>query len=140
MSRRLKLATLLALATAALLALVPAAGAKPIRLDHYCSSSGDICQDITLSRKSGNVKFTLISFTAAVYGPYTLCVKGPHGKECKDFVLEQLPAGEAWEDRVVWQKEYPTDAGQYVVKWKYMGDRLGKKLRFEVGGPVEGAR
>ncbi len=140
MSRRLKLATLLALATAALLALVPASGATPTRLDHYCSPSGDICQEITLSKKSGNVKFSVLSATASVMGEYTLCVKGPHGKECKEFELEQLPDEELWADKVAWQKEYPTDAGHYVVKWKYMGDRLGKKLRFEVEGPVEGAR
>ena len=121
-----------AIASVALLtALVPAAGAKPTQIDDYCSPSGDICQEITIS-KNGNVKFGLYSFTPAVMGEYTLCVKGPSGKDCKDFELEQTEDG-VYSDRVSWQKEFDTDFGNYLVKWKYGGGLLGKKLRFEVG-------
>ena len=134
MTQNLKLAVLLALGTAALFSLSSAAGARPTQLDSYCSPSGDICQEITLSRKGGRIKFGLSSFTAAVQGDYTLCVKGPGSKECRDFVLEQLPDEEIWADRVSWEDNFPSTAfGPYVVKWKYMGERLGKKLHFEIG-------
>lgn len=126
-----RLALSSALAAAALLvALAPAAGAKPTQIDDYCSPSGDICQEITIS-KSGKVKFGLYSFTPAVMGEYTLCVKGPHGKDCKDFELESSDGG--YSDKVSWQKEFDTDFGSYLVKWKYGGGLLGEKLRFEVG-------
>ena len=137
MTKPLKVAVLCALATAAMFSLTSTAGATPQVLDNSCSASGDICESILLSKKSKNVKFELISATAAVQGTYTLCVKGPHGKECKDFVLEQLPDEEIWADKVNWQKNFNDDVGSYVVKWKYMGDRLGEKLRFEVGQPGE---
>jgi hypothetical protein len=78
------------------------------------------------------VKFNLFSFTPAVMGEYTLCVKGPHGKDCKDFVLEQTDDG-VYSDKVNWAKEFDSDFGSYLVKWKYQGGLLGKKLRFEVG-------
>src|SRR5436190_1703438 len=128
----------LALGTAAILfAVVPTAGAQPQTLDQYCSSSGDICQSILASKK-GSVKFELTSATASVQGDYTLCVKGPGGKECGDFVLEQLPDEEAWADRVNWAEDFPaTRSGPYVVKWKYQGERLGKKLHFEIGAQGE---
>ncbi len=139
MTQKLKLAGLLALATAALFSLMSTAGARPQQIDDYCSPSGDICQEITLSKHGGRIKFGLYSFTAAVQGEYTLCVKGPSSKECRGFVLEQLPDEEAWADRVSWENNYPSTAfGPYVVKWKYMGDRLGKKLHFEVERPTEG--
>ena len=133
MTKPLKLAALCALATAAFLSFTPTAGASPQVLDSSCSASGDICTSILLSKKSKQVKFEIISSTAAVQGEYTLCVKGPHGKECKDFVLEQLPDEEIWADKVNWQKNFDDDFGSYVVKWKYMGDRISEKLRFEVG-------
>jgi hypothetical protein len=138
-AQKLKLAMLLALGTAAVFSLTSTAGAKPAQLDDYCSPSGDICQEITLSKQGGRIKFGLTSFTAAVRGEYTLCVKGPGSKECRDFVLEQLPDEEIWADRVNWADNYPSTAfGPYIVKWKYMGDRLGKKLHFEVERPTEG--
>ena len=132
-----RLALLLALTGAALLSLAAFAGATPRVLDQSCSSSGDICESVLLSKKSGAVKFELVSATAAVQGEYTLCVKGPHGKECKEFFLEQIPDEEIWADKVNWQKNFNDDVGKYVVKWKYMGDRLGEKLHFEVGQPGE---
>ena len=138
MTTKSRLSLLLALAAVALLSLASAAGAKPTQLDQYCSPSGDICQEITLS-KSGKVKFNLVSFTAAVTGTYTLCVKGPHGKECKDFALEQQADDEVFADKVNWEKEFPTDVGHYVVKWKYMGGRLGEKLHFTVNSAGEAA-
>ena len=111
---------------------------RPTQIDDYCSPSGDVCQEITLSRKGGRIKFGLFSFTAAVQGDYTLCVKGPRSKECKDFVLEQLPDEEVWADRVSWEDNFPSTAfGQYIVKWKYMGERLGRKLHFDIGQPGE---
>src|SRR5258705_13159981 len=103
MTQKPKLAALLALATTALFSLTSFAGAKPTQLDSYCSPTGDICQEITLSKQGGRIKFGLYSFTAAVQGDYTLCVKGPASKECEDFVLEQLPDEEAWADRVSWE-------------------------------------
>ena len=138
MTTKLRFTALLTLSTAAALSLTAAVGAQPTQIDNYCSPSGDVCQEITISKKGGKVKFSLFSFTAAVQGDYTLCVKGPHGKECKDFVLEQLPDEEVWSDKVNWEKEFPSDFGSYLVKWKYMGEKLGKKLRFEVGQPGEG--
>ncbi|MDX6582598.1 MAG: hypothetical protein QOI10_1782 [Solirubrobacterales bacterium] len=138
MTPKLKLAALLALATAALFSLTSFAGARPTQLDSYCSPSGDICQEITLSKQGGRIKFGLTSFTAAVQGDYTLCVKGPGSKECEDFVLEQLPDEEAWADRVSWADNFPaTRSGPYIVKWKYLGERLGKKLHFEIGSQGE---
>jgi hypothetical protein len=135
MTQTHKLAALLALATGLSLSLISTAGAKPEQLDSYCSPSGDICQEITISKK-GKIKFGLTSFTAAVMGDYTLCVKGPATKECNDFVLEQLPDEEAWADRVNWADNFPsTHFGAYVVKWKYQGERLGKKLHFEIDQP-----
>ncbi len=131
MSSKPRLALSSALASAAILvAFVGAAQAKPTQIDDYCSPSGDICQEITIS-KSGKVKFGLYSFTPAVVGEYTLCVKGPHGKDCKDFELEQTDDG-VYSDKVSWQREFDTDFGSYLVKWKYQGGALGKKLRFEV--------
>src|SRR3954452_15850064 len=129
----------LALGTAALLfAFVPTAGAQPQTLDQYCSSSGDICQSILASKK-GNVKFELTSATASVQGDYTLCVKGPDGKECEDFVLEQLPDEEIWSDKVSWKKEFSGagEPGSYTVKWKYQGERIGNKLHFDIGSQGE---
>ena len=123
----------LALGAGALLSFAALAVATPTVIDSSCSSSGDICESILLSKKGKNVKFELVSATAAVQGEYTLCVKGPHGKECKEFFLEQLPDEEIWADKVNWQKNFNDDVGSYVVKWKYMGDRLGEKLRFDVG-------
>jgi hypothetical protein len=133
MTKPLKLAVLAALATAALFSFTSTAGATPTVLDNSCSASGDICTSILLSKKSKQVKFEIISATAAVQGEYELCVKGPHGKECKDFVLEQLPDEEIWADKVNWQKNFNDDVGSYIVKWKYMGDRISEKLRFDVG-------
>lgn len=121
---------------AALFAFAAPAAAKPTQVDDYCSPSGDICQEITVS-KSGKVKFGLYSFTAAVQGEYTLCVKGPHGKECKRFMLEAKGRG-VYSDKVTWTKEFDSDFGSYVVKWKYQGARLGKQLRFDVGQQGEG--
>jgi hypothetical protein len=134
MPKMLKLAALGALATTALFSFTTTAGAKPEQLDNYCSPSGDICQEITLSKQGGRIKFGLLSSTAAVQGEYTLCVKGPASKECNDYLLEQLPDEEAWGDRVNWADDFPaTRAGKYIVKWKYQGERLGKKLHFEIG-------
>jgi hypothetical protein len=134
MTQTLKLAALGALATGALFSFTSAAGAKPEQLDSYCSPSGDICQEITLSKHGGRIKFGLLSFTAAVQGDYTVCVKGIGTKECRDFELEQLPDEEAWADRVSWEQNFPaTDEGVHIVKWKYQGERLGKKLKFDVG-------
>ncbi len=130
MPTKLKLTLLLALGAVALFSLTPAAGARPTQLDDYCSPSGDYCQEITLS-KNGKVKFNLFSFTPAVIGPYELCVKGPSGKECKEFELEQTDPG-VYSDKVSWQKEFPSDVGHYKVKWKYGGARLGEKLEFQV--------
>lgn len=127
----------LALAGVSLLSVAALAGASPRVLDSSCSASGDICTSILQSKKSGKVKFEIISATASVQGEYTLCVKGPHGKECEDFVLEQLPDEEIWQDKVSWEKNFDSDFGSYVVKWKYMGDRISDKLRFEVGQPGE---
>ena len=138
MKSKSRLTLLLALSGAAFLSLAALAGARPTVLDEYCSESGDICQQVVLSKKNGNVKFILGSNTPAVQGEYTLCVKGQDGKECKDFVLEQVPAdAQIYEDKVVWQKEFEEGFGEFVVKWKYMGERLGKKLRFGVGAPGE---
>lgn len=131
MSSKVRLTLSSALAAAILVASAGAAQAKPTQIDDYCSPSGDICQEITLS-KSGKVKFNLFSFTPAVTGEYTLCVKGPHGKECKDFMLEQIEDS-VFSDKVNWAKEFDSDFGSYLVKWKYQGGLLGKKLRFEVG-------
>lgn len=131
MSSKTRLTLSSAAAAATLLAGVAAAQAKPTQIDDYCSPSGDICQEITLS-KSGKVKFGLYSFTPAVMGEYTLCVKGPHGKDCKDFVLEQTDDG-VYSGKVNWEREFDSDFGSYLVKWKYQGGLLGKKLRFEVG-------
>ena len=133
MTKRSRFSLSLALGAAALLSLAAMAAAKPTVLDSSCSASGDICTSILLSKKSGNVKFEIISATASVQGEYTLCVKGPHGKECEDFLLEQLPDEEVWADKVNWQKNFNDDFGSYVVKWKYMGDRISEKLHFEVG-------
>jgi hypothetical protein len=139
MSKTLKVVALGALTTAALFSSISTAGAKPEQLDSYCSPSGDICQEITLSKHGGRIKFGLLSFTAAVQGDYTLCVKGPASKECRDFVLEQLPDEEAWGDRVSWAKNFPaTRSGRYIVKWKYQGERLGEKLHFKIGSIGEG--
>ena len=131
MSSKTRFALSSALAAAILFASAAAAQAKPTQIDDYCSPSGDICQEITIS-KNGNVKFGLYSFTPAVTGEYTLCVKGPHGKDCKDFVLEQTDDS-VFSDKVSWTKEFDSDFGSYLVKWKYQGGPLGKKLRFEVG-------
>lgn len=136
MTTKSRFTTALALAGASLLAFAAFAAAKPQVLDSSCSASGDICESILLA-KSGSVKFELVSATASVQGEYTLCVKGPHGKECEDFVLEQLPDEEIWADKVNWQKNFNDDTGKYVVKWKYQGDRLGEKLHFEVGSAGE---
>jgi hypothetical protein len=134
MTQTLKLAALGALATGALFSFTSTAGAEPEQLDSYCSPSGDICQEITLSKHGGRIKFGLFSFTAAVQGDYTVCVKGIGTKECRDFELEQLPDEEAWADRVSWEQNFPaTDEGVHIVKWKYQGERLGKKLKFDVG-------
>lgn len=134
MTQTHKLAALLALATGLLFSSISAAGAKPQQLDSYCSESGDICQEITLSKHGGRIKFGLFSFTAAVQGEYTLCVKGVGTKECHDFVLEQLPDEEAWADRVSWENNFPaTNEGLHIVKWKYQGERLGTKLKFDIG-------
>jgi hypothetical protein len=130
MTTKLKLALLLALGAAALFSLTPAAGARPTQLDDYCSPTGDFCQEITLSKR-GQVKLNLFSFTPAVTGAYDLCVRGPSGKDCKQFELDQTDPG-VWSDKVKWQKEFPSDVGRYKVKWKYGGDRLGEKLKFRV--------
>ena len=138
MTQTMKVAALGALATAALFSFTATAGAKPEQLDSYCSPSGDICQEITLSKHGGRIKFSLLSFTAAVQGDYTLCVKGPSTKECHDFMLEQLPDEEAWGDRVNWADNFPaTHSGRYIVKWKYQGERLGEKLHFKIGAVGE---
>ena len=134
MTQTMKLAALLALATAALFSLTATAGARPQQLDSACSASGDICQEITISKQGGRIKFGLYSFTAAVQGEYTVCVKGIGTKECRDFVLEQAPDEEVWSDRVSWADNFPaTNEGLHIVKWKYQGERLGKKLRFDIG-------
>jgi hypothetical protein len=134
MTQALKLAALLALATAALFSFTSTAGAKPEQLDSYCSPSGDICQEVTISKQGGRIKFGLYSFTGVVQGEYTLCVKGIGTKECHDFMLEQLPDEEVWADRVNWADYFPaTNEGLHIVKWKYQGERLGKKLRFDIG-------
>jgi hypothetical protein len=130
MTINLKLAVSLALGAVALLSLTPAAGAKPTQLDQYCSPTGDFCQEITLS-KNGKVKFNLFSFTPAVSGAYGLCVKGPGSKQCKDFELEQTDPG-VYSDKVNWEKEFRSDIGEYKVIWRYMGEKLGKALRFHL--------
>ncbi len=67
-------------------------------------------------------------------------MKGPHGKECEDFVLEQLPDEEIWADKVNWAKNFNDDGGSYVVKWKYMGDGSARAaLRGRLAGRGEGA-
>ena len=130
MTTKLKLSLSLALGAVALFSLTPAAGAKPTQLDSYCSESGDICQEITQS-KNGKIKFGLFSFTPAVAGAYDLCVKGPSGKDCREFELEQTDEG-VYQDKVNWLKEFPTDVGDYKVVWRYMGAKLGKALKFNV--------
>jgi hypothetical protein len=134
MTQTFKLAALGALAATALFSFTATAGAKPQQLDNYCSPSGDICQEITLSKHGGRIKFGLYSFTAAVTGEYTVCVKGVGTKECHDFMLEQAPDEEVWSDRVSWENNFPaTNEGLHIVKWKYMGERIGKKLKFDIG-------
>ena len=134
MTTRSRSTLFVALACASLLAFAALAPAKqPDVIDNSCSASGDICTSILLSKKNAQVKFEIISATASVQGEYTLCVKGPHGKECKEFFLEQLPDEEIWADKVNWAKNFNDDFGSYVVKWKYMGDRISEKLRFDVG-------
>lgn len=139
MTTKSRLSLSLALAAAVVLSFAGLAAAKPTVLDNSCSASGDICESILLSKKNKQIKFELLSATAAVQGEYTLCVKGPHGKECKEFFLEQLPDEEIWLDKVNWQKNFNDDVGSYVVKWQYMGDRLGEKLRFELEPPGDEA-
>jgi hypothetical protein len=134
MTQTLKLAALGALATGALFSSISTAGAKPQQLDNYCSPTGDICQEVTLSKHGGRIKFGLTSFTAAVQGEYSICVTAVGSKACHKFELEQLPDEEAWADRVSWEDNFPaTDEGPHVVKWKYQGERLGKKLKFDIG-------
>jgi hypothetical protein len=117
-------------AFAVVIALAPAAQARPLQLDDYCSPTGDFCQEITLSKRTGWVKFNLFSF--AFTGPYEICVKGPAGKECKGFELEETDPG-VYVDKVVWQKEFrPAEVGRYKVAWKYKGSRIGEKLKFRV--------
>ncbi len=137
MTTKTRLSLFLALAGAALLSVAALAGARPRVIDNYCSESGDFCQSILLSKKGGQIKFELVSVTAAVQGEYTLCVKGESGKQCKEFFLEQLPDEEAWADKVNWEENFREDLGEFVVKWKYLGNRLGEKLRFGVGGAGE---
>ena len=136
-----RLALLLALAAIGLLSLAPTAGAVPLTLDDQCTRAPDICRQAMLL-KNGNVKLQLESRGRTVQGKYTLCVKGPSGKECKEFGLNQPFEDEAYfVDRVTWQKEYPTDPGRQVVTWFYEGERLGSKLHFtlhksgEITGP-----
>jgi hypothetical protein len=139
MSKKIKLAALLALTTAALFSLASIARAVPLTLDDHCSRSPNICEQIMLL-KNGNVKFLLESRGRAVQGEYTLCVKGPSGKECKEFELQQPFEDVYYVDKVAWKKEFPTGTGRHVVTWKYMGDRLGAKLEFTVkqSGEVTG--
>jgi hypothetical protein len=133
MTKKSRLSLSLALGSASLLSFAALAAATPAVIDSSCSSSGDVCESILLSKKNGHIKFELVSATASVQGTYTLCVKGPPGKECQDFVLEQLPDEEIWADKVNWQKNFDYSNGGYTVKWKYMGDRIDKKLHFQIG-------
>lgn len=96
-------------------------------VDSYCSPTGDYCTAITVSR-TGKVKFALSSL--AFGGEYTICVKGPGGKECEEFELE--PKGGEHRDRVSWQRNFPSETGTHKVIWKLGGAKLGKPLFFLV--------
>lgn len=122
-----RFAALTALALAFTLAVAGSAAAKPQQIDGYCSPTGDFCQEITLNKK-GVVKFGLQTF--AFSGEYTICVKGPSGKDCEDFRLESRNG--AYSDKVNWQRNFPDDFGVYKVVWKLQGVKIGKALDFVV--------
>ena len=104
-------------AITAALAFAPGAGARATIAD-TCSETGDVCMEIAVNKRE-KIKFAI--FTQSFTGAYELCVKGPSGKDCGEFELEQDSDG-VYSDKVGWQKHFPSDAfGRYKVVWKYMG-------------------
>lgn len=126
--KTIRLALACLVTTAAVVAVASPAEARPQTLDSYCSPTGDFCQDIVRARKTGAIKFRLVSF--AFSGPYEVCVKGPDGKACRDGRLEN--SNGSFADSISWQKEFPIGPGGYKVVWKLGGEKIGRTLQFGV--------
>ncbi len=116
-----------AVITAAVMALSlgAASTASAAVLDDYCSPTGDYCTSVQEGKS--NLKFKLVSL--AFDGKFTLCLKGPDGKDCSDFRLAQR--GDHWEFTVTYKANEP---GNYAVTWFYQGSKLGRTLKFVVNG------
>lgn len=112
-------------------ALAPASGqSQRTSLDAYCSPSGDVCLAVNLIK--GNIKLQLQ--TPSFTGDYTLCVKGPADKQCRDFELGE--ADGVYFDRVDWARKFRDQGnGRYKVVWKLGDSKIGEALHFELASP-----
>ena len=97
-------------------------------LDSYCSPTGDYC--LAIQSQKGRVKLQIVS--QAFTGRYTLCVKGPQSRKCREFKLEDI--GSSYADSIDWERRFGFQGdGTYLVQWKLGGTVLGKTLGFRFG-------
>ena len=123
------LGALLAFSVLAFAADAPAAGKRAV-LDAYCSPTGDVCFGVNARPSGIKLEISTPSFS----GQYTLCVRGPQRKRCRDFTLESQDG--AYFDRVDWARKFGDQgAGRYKAVWKLGVSRLGEALHFRVGEP-----
>ncbi len=116
----------------ALLTAAPGTAAKQIRIQSYCSPSGDVCYGVF--QKAGNYQFKL-TLAAKYFGRYRICVL-PLGqtKTCKSFPVKKT--GAQWGGTVVWQRNFPVRGPRrYKVSWLQGTHRLGPALSFNLPAP-----
>ncbi|MDX6581638.1 MAG: hypothetical protein QOI10_822 [Solirubrobacterales bacterium] len=121
------------LATGALVASAGAAApdtGKRSALDAYCSPTGDYCLKIT-NPEGAVVKLQIKSL--AFSGAYTLCVRGPDAKNCRNYSLSHQGNGYADSVGLLSQFGYQ-GPGIYRVTWKIGGKALKKTLSFSYPG------
>ena len=96
-------------------------------LDSYCSSTGDYCLAIVAQRKK--VKFQISS--PSLSGGYTLCVRGPQSKQCRNYTLSS-DDGNGYFDEVGLMSQFGYQGtGIYRATWKIGGQALKKTLAFQ---------